>query len=166
MGTGPAVSQTIDKQALLDLLAPPIAALGYELVDLEARTGRNGLLRIYIDKPSGVTVGDCELVSQQVGALLDVEDPLPGRYVLEVSSPGLDRRLRTIEHFDRFKDETVRIELKSPRDGRRRLKGRIVGADEDMISIDVDGTTWNIGLGEIAIARLVPEGDAPRVTKR
>lgn len=160
------MSRAIDIQELLELLEPPIAALGYELVDLEARTGRNGLLRIYIDKPSGVTVGDCERVSQQVGALLDVEDPLPEHYVLEVSSPGLDRRLRTSAHFERFEGETVKVELKAPRDGRRRLKGRIAGVDSDVVAIDVDGTTWKVKLGDIAIARLAPEGDALRVTKR
>lgn len=148
------------------MLEPPIGALGYELVDLEARAGRNGLLRIYIDKPSGVTLSDCEHVSEQVSALLDVEDPLPGHYVLEVSSPGLDRHLRTRAHFQRFEGETVKMELKSPRDGRRRLKGRIVAVDGDVISIDVEGTTWQVNLSDIAIARLAPSGDALRVTKR
>ena len=77
----------------------PVEALGYELVDLDFRVGRRGLLRIFIDKQNGVNLEDCELVSRQLSAYLDVEDPLPGRYVLEVSSPGLDRPLRTLEHF-------------------------------------------------------------------
>lgn len=151
------VSRAMDKRALIELLEPPLEALGYELVDLEARVGRNGLLRLYIDKPSGVAVSDCELVSRQIGALLDVEDPLPGSYVLEVSSPGLDRRLRTLEHFERFRDETIKVELKTPRDGRRRLKGRVVAAEGDTIALDVDGVTWRVKLDDIAVARLVPD---------
>jgi ribosome maturation factor RimP len=156
MGFG-SVSRATDKRALIELLEPPLEALGYELVDLDVRVGRNGLLRLYIDKPSGVMVSDCELVSRQIGALLDVEDPLPGSYVLEVSSPGLDRRLRTLEHFERFRGETVKVELKTPRDGRRRLKGRLVGVQGDAIAVDVDGATWSVELGDIAVARLVPE---------
>jgi ribosome maturation factor RimP len=83
------------KQELIELLEAPLKALGFELVDLDIRLGRNGLLRLYIDKPDGVMLADCEFVSHQIGAFLDVEDPLPGSYTLEVSSPGLDRRLRT-----------------------------------------------------------------------
>ena len=84
------------------LLEPPVQALGYELVDLEARIGGNGLLRVYIDRDDGVDLDDCERVSRQLSAFLDVEEPLPGSYTLEVSSPGLDRPLRTAEHFERF----------------------------------------------------------------
>ena len=93
------MDHAIRKQRLIELLEPPVEALGYELVDLDVRVGRNGLLRIYVDKDDGVNLADCELVSRQLGAFLDVEDPLPGHYVLEVSSPGLDRPLRTLEHF-------------------------------------------------------------------
>ena len=70
--------------------------MGFELADMDAHFGRRGLLRLFIDREGGVTLDDCERVSEQIGALLDVEDPLPGSYVLEVSSPGFDRRLRTL----------------------------------------------------------------------
>ena len=83
------MGQTVDKERLIELIEPPLAALGFELADLDAHLGRRGLLRIFIDREQGVTLEDCERVSAQLGAWLDVEDPLPGSYVLEVSSPGL-----------------------------------------------------------------------------
>ena len=150
------MNQAIDKQGLLELLEPVVRMLGYELVDLDVRFGRNGLLRLYIDKEPNVTLADCELVSGQISAFLDVEDPLPGSYVLEVSSPGFDRRLRTAEHFRRFRDEQVRIELVRPRDGRRRLKGRIGAVAEDTVTVEVDGVDWHVDFDEIGTARLVP----------
>jgi len=154
------VRTTADKQRLIELLEPAVRALGYELVDIDLRLGRHGLLRLYIDRRSdaegGVTLADCELVSGQVGALLDVEDPLPGAYDLEVSSPGLDRRLRTPEHFERFVGRDVRVELKQARDGRKRLKGRLDAVAGGTISMDVDGTAWRVEIADIAEARLVP----------
>src|SRR4029077_7298435 len=98
MGPGPifclnrrrTMGQTVDKDRLIELIEPPLAALGFELADLDAHLGRRGLLRIFIDREQGVTLEDCERVSEQLGAWLDVEDPLPGSYVLEVSSPGFD----------------------------------------------------------------------------
>ena len=130
-------------------------ALGYDLVDLDAHAGRQGLLRIYIDHDEGVDLADCELVSRQMSAFLDVEDPLPGHYVLEVSSPGVDRRLRTLEHFARFADERAQIRLRSPRDGRRKLSGRLLGVRDEHVLIDVDGETWRLEPSEIEQAQLV-----------
>jgi ribosome maturation factor RimP len=150
------MSQPTDKERLIELLEPAVAALGFELTDLEAHVGRRGLLRVYIDREPGVTLADCERVGQQLGALLDVEDPLPGSYVLEVSSPGLDRRLRTLAHFQRFCGEQVKVELKQPRDGRRRLTGRLAGVDGDTVLVEVEGATWRLKRNDIAVARLVP----------
>jgi ribosome maturation factor RimP len=149
--------QTVDKERLIELLEPAVAALGFELTDLDAHAGRRGLLRLFIDREPGVTLADCERVGEQIGAFLDVEDPLPGSYVLEVSSPGLDRRLRTLAHFRRFVNERVKVELKRPRDGRRRLTGLLLGADGGSVEIDVDGATWRVDLNDIAEARLVPQ---------
>jgi ribosome maturation factor RimP len=149
----------IDKPGLIDLLDPVVAALGYELVDLDVRVGRNGMLRLYIDRPAGtegVTLGDCELVSGQVGAFLDVEDPLPWSYVLEVSSPGLDRRLRKTSDFERFAGSEVKVELKRAVEGRRRFRGTLKGVEGDEVAVDVDGTEWHWNLADIAEARLVP----------
>jgi ribosome maturation factor RimP len=151
------MNRVLDKKGLIDLLEPPLQSLGYELIDLEVRTGGDGLLRLFIDREPSVTLADCELVSQQIGAFLDVEDPLPGRYVLEVSSPGLDRRLRTPEHFARFAEFEIRVELVRPIDGRKRFKGRYTVPDEHAIEIDVDGTVWRLPLEDIAVARLIPE---------
>jgi ribosome maturation factor RimP len=151
------VKKAIDKEGLIELLEPTLRTLGYELVDLEVNVGRHGFLRLYIDKEPGVTLSDCEFVSGQIGAFLDVEDPLPGSYVLEVSSPGLDRRLRTGDHFRRFKNEQAKIELLQPRDGRRRIKGRISDVQGTTVTVDVDGVEWQVDISDIGVARLVPQ---------
>jgi ribosome maturation factor RimP len=96
-------------------------------------------------------------VSEQLGAWLDVEDPLPSSYVLEVSSPGFDRRLRTLEHFARFAGERAKVELKDARDGRRHLTGKLAGTEAERVLIDVDGEVWRVPLNDIAMARLAPQ---------
>lgn len=138
------------------MLEPTINALGYELVDLDARFGGNGLLRLFIDKEPAVTLSDCEFVSEQIGAFLDVEDPLPGHYTLEVSSPGLDRRLRTAQHFERFVGEEVKLELSRAKDGRRRFRGTLLGLTDGEIELEVDKERWCLPLADVAEARLVP----------
>jgi ribosome maturation factor RimP len=150
------MGQAIDKERLLELLEPTVTAMGFELADLDAHVGRRGLLRLYIDRPGGVTLDDCQRVSEQVGAWLDVEDPLPGSYVLEVSSPGFDRRLRTAAHFERFGGEQARIELKDPRDGRRKFVGRLAGVEGGVVVLEVDGERVRLPMSEIAVARLAP----------
>ena len=104
----------------------------------------------------GVTLDDCQRVSEQIGALLDVEDPLPGSYVLEVSSPGFDRRLRKLAHFERFRGENAKIELKDARDGRRRFTGRLVGVEGSEVLLEVDGELTRLPFDDIAVARLAP----------
>jgi ribosome maturation factor RimP len=148
--------RTTDKESLLELLEPAVAAMGFELADLDAHFGRRGLLRLYIDRPEGVTVDDCQRVSEQVGALLDVEDPLPGSYVLEVSSPGFDRRLRTLAHFERFSGELAKVELKDAREGRRKLAGKLAGVEGGLVLLEVEGRIWRLPLKDIAEARLAP----------
>jgi ribosome maturation factor RimP len=150
------MGQAIDKERLLELLEPTLTAMGFELADLDAHVGRRGLLRLYIDRPGGVTVDDCQRVSEQVGAWLDVEDPLPGSYVLEVSSPGFDRRLRTAAHFERFGGEQARIELKDARDGRRKFVGKLAGVEGSVVVLEVDGELVRLPLSDIAVARLAP----------
>lgn len=150
------MGQTVDKESLIELLEPTVMAMGFELADIDAHLGRRGLLRLFIDRDGGVTLDDCQLISEQVGAFLDVADPLPGSYVLEVSSPGFDRRLRTLKHFERFKGESVRVELKDVRDGRRNLTGRLVGVESSLVLLEVEGEVWRLPLNDIAMARLVP----------
>ncbi len=141
------------------LLEPTIERLGYELTDLDVRlSGKGGLLRLTIDKPDGIDLDDCEKVSHAVSALLDVEDPVPGEYNLEVSSPGLDRKLTKVEHFQRFEGETLKVTMRFPMDGRRRFRGTLVSSDDENIVVEVDGETYSLPLATIDTARLVPEG--------
>ena len=148
----------LDTQALTDMLEAEVNALGYELVELELKLGqRTGLVRLYIDSEAGVTLDDCERVSHQVSALLDVEDPIPGQYNLEVSSPGLDRVLRIPAHFRRFAGERVKLEIGEPTpEGRRRYTGTLLEAGETGIVMDVDGERVDIAYDNIAKARLAP----------
>jgi ribosome maturation factor RimP len=150
------MGEAVDKERLFELLEPPVAAMGFELADLDAHFGRRGLLRLFIDREGGVTLDDCQRVSEQIGAWLDVEDPLPGSYVLEVSSPGFDRRLRKLKHFERFSGEQARIELKDARDGRRRFTGRLAGVEGSEVLLEVDGELTRLPFGDIALARLAP----------
>ena len=143
---------------LAKLLEPTVERLGYELADLEVRLGgKGGLIRVFIDKADGIGLEDCEKVSLAVSAILDVEDPVPGNYHLEVSSPGLDRKLTKVEHFQRFAGETVKIEMRFPIEGRRRFRGTLVSSDEENIVVEVDGESHSLPLKTIDTARLVPE---------
>lgn len=134
------------RDKLIGLLEPELAKLGYELVELEARTGGAGLVRLYIDTPAGVTLDDCAKVSRRVGALLDVEDPMPGSYELEVSSPGLDRPLRTPAHFGASVGGTVKLQTVRAIDGRRRYKGLLRRMEGDALEVEVDGMVHTIPL--------------------
>jgi ribosome maturation factor RimP len=145
------------------LLEPPIGALGYDVIDIEyAREGSGGVLRIFIDRPSGesdggVTVDDCARVSQAASELLETADPMKGPYTLEVSSPGFDRILRTRAHFERFVGERIFAELKVPMDGRRRYIGTLKSVVNDTIVVEVDGKAYSLPLERIQKARLRPE---------
>ena len=142
------------------LLQPLVEDLGYEFVGLERGSNpKNQALVIYIDTPDGIAVEDCARVSREAAALLDVEDPIPGQYRLEVSSPGLDRPLFTLEHFGQFIGELAQISLYAPQDGRRKFKGKILGTDEGQVLIDQDGVEVTLALENIAKARLVPDYD-------
>jgi len=146
-------------EELATLLEPTVERLGYELSDLEVRlSGKGGRVRVFIDKPDGIGLADCEKVSQAVSALLDVEDPVPGNYDLEVSSPGLDRKLTKSEHFQRFIGELVKVKTRFPVEGRRRFRGKLMAADEDNIVVEVDGELHSLALATIDTARLVPDG--------
>ena len=140
------------------LLEPAIERLGYELTDIEVRLGgQGGLVRLTIDKPDGIDLEDCEKVSHAMSALLDVEDPVPGNYNLEVSSPGLDRKLTKVEHFQRFEGETLKVTMRLPREGRRRFRGKLLSSNEENIVVEVDGESHSLPLTMIDTARLVPE---------
>lgn len=147
-------------QKLSDIVTPVVESLGYELVLLEfAGATRHGTLRLFIDSPGGITVSDCERVSREVAAVLDVEDPIATPYQLEVSSPGLDRPLVTPAHFQRFIGETVKVQLWAARDNRRRYAGVLVAADEQGIELALPEGRVQLPYEDIERARLVPDFD-------
>ncbi|MFN5744975.1 MAG: ribosome maturation factor RimP [Methylococcaceae bacterium] len=143
---------------LVDMLKPVVEGLGYEWVGIEF-DGHQRVLRIYIDTPDGVKVDDCSRVSYQVSGVLDVEDPMPGRYQLEVSSPGMDRPLFALEHFERFKGQMVRLQLTRALDGRRRFKARLQGVDDRDVLLQDEQVSLRIPFDLIDKARLSPEFD-------
>ena len=158
------------------LLAPTVRALGLDLLGAEYLPAPGGaVLRVYIDVPENeaaernVGIEDCERVSREVSAQLDVEDPISGHYTLEVSSPGLERPLFDAAQFARFAGETAKVALKLPQDGRRRLQGRILRVDGDDVAFDVDGKELIVAVDNIDKAKLVPDwvalGLAPAVDK-
>jgi ribosome maturation factor RimP len=136
------------------LLEPTIVGLGYELVDLEL-SNRGRLIRLFIDKPNGVTMDDCVLVSNHVSRVLAVE--MDFEYDrLEVSSPGLDRPLRKEADFCRFNGEKAQLKLRVPLNGRKNFVGVLRGVDGGVLSLEVEGTLLAIDLANLDKARLVP----------
>jgi len=143
------------------MLQPLVEDLGYEFVGIEYNSNpKHSVLRIYIDAENGVGIKDCEIVSRETAALMDVKDPIKSRYNLEVSSPGLDRPLFTLAHFTEFKGQEVKINLFAPQDGRRKFQGSILVVGENTVSVDQDGTEVALDFSNIAKARLVPDYDS------
>jgi len=146
------------RDTLAARLAPLVEGLGYELWELEYAPGRgNGLLRLYIDAAAGITLDDCERVSRAVSEVLDAEDPIPGHYTLEVSSPGLERPLRTAGQFARFAGQTVYVETVQAIEGRRRFKGPLAAVAGGTIEVDADGKRWTLPIDGIRRAHLAPQ---------
>ncbi len=141
-----------------NLLSPLVQSLGYDLIGAEFVPHRgNALLRLYVDVADrGVTVEDCERVSREVEGLLDVENLIPGRYTLEVSSPGLDRPLYTLAHFLRWQGADVDVTLIEPVAGRRRWRGRIDKIEGEQIEIQAVDAAAQFNFRQVAKARLVP----------
>jgi ribosome maturation factor RimP len=155
------------------MLAPTVQSLGLHLLGVEYLPAPGGAtLRLYIDVPEAeaaeraVGIDDCEAVSREVSAQLDVEDPISGNYTLEVSSPGVDRPLFEAAHFARFAGEQAKVGLKLPQDGRRRLTGRIISVEGDTVNFDVDGNPFAVAVGNIDKARLVPDWAALGMVKK
>jgi len=151
------------RDRLIELLEPVVRDLDLALWELEFLSRSNGaLLRLYIDvadsaDETGITVDDCARVSYAVSDVLETADPIPGHYTLEVSSPGLDRVLRTSAHFARFIGEPVRVELSTAINGRKRFSGRLLTATADEIAVEVDGKPMRLSLATVHKARLAPE---------
>ncbi|MFK8042248.1 ribosome maturation factor RimP [Congregibacter brevis] len=137
------------------LLAPTVEALGFELWGTEFLIqGKHSVLRLYIESENGVQVTDCAAVSEQVGAVLDVEEPIGGEYTLEVSSPGVDRRLFRLEQYLAYVGQEVELRLRSPFEGRRKFKGILRGIEDDDIVLLVDDHEYLLPYGDVDRAQL------------
>jgi ribosome maturation factor RimP len=152
----------MDASRLAGLIEPVVEGMGFELWGCEyLPRRRQSLLRVYIDRQEGVTLDDCGRVSHQLSGVLDVEDPIGVPYILEVSSPGLDRLLLNADHFRRFAGEQVKIKLKWLVEGRRNIVARLRGVIDDRVLVDEQQTSreavsYAIPLAAIERARLVP----------
>ncbi|GJJ79687.1 ribosome maturation factor RimP [Pasteurella canis] len=146
------------EQKLQELLQESVEDLGCELWGVECqRSGKYLTVRLYIDKEGGVTVEDCADVSRQVSALLDVEDPISDKYNLEVSSPGLDRALFTLEQYQRYIGEDIAVHLRIPVLERRKWQGKLEKIENDMLTIIVDGQEQVLVFGNIQKANIIPK---------
>ena len=146
------------RQQLEQLAETLVASEGMELVDLEyRREGRRWMLRLFIDKDDGVTLDDCSSISRELGDLLDVKDIIPQAYVLEVSSPGLNRRIRKKEDFARFAGQKVKLRLVAPIDGRRKIVGELEGVEDEAVVVAAPEGRCSVALKDIARANLIYE---------
>ncbi|GAA5140217.1 ribosome maturation factor RimP [Thalassotalea piscium] len=142
---------------LTDMLRPAVEEVGKELLGVEfISAGKHSILRIFIDHENGINVDDCAEVSRQVGAILDVEDPISTEYSLEISSPGLDRPLFDLPHFQEVVGETINVKVSMPLNGRRKFKGKLVSIENDTLIIKVDGEEYELVFSNIDKANLVP----------
>ena len=141
---------------LTDMLRPAVEEVGKELLGIEyISAGNNSVLRLFIDHENGIDVDDCAEVSRQVGAILDVEDPISSEFNLEVSSPGLDRPLFDKAHYEAVIGEIIEVKLSIPLNGRRKFKGVLVAIENDTLIVTVDGEDYDLVLGNIVKAHLV-----------
>ena len=147
-----------DHTHLWELFEPVVSGMGFELIEIEHFPNpKHGVLRLYIDKPGGVVIEDCSAVSRQISALIDVEDPVSGKFNLEVSSPGLDRPLRRLQDFQKFTGSLVKLKTVMPMDGQRNFKGRLLQANEEVVVIETDDEEISLPMSAIDKARIVPE---------
>lgn len=139
-----------------ELVGPIVVALKLELWGCElVRQGKYSLIRIYIDRESGVDISDCEKVSRQVSAVFDVEEPITEEYTLEVSSPGLERPLFRLEQFRKYVGSVIQLRMKKPQDGRKKFKGDLVRVDDNRIVLSLDGDEVDFQHTDIDKANLV-----------
>lgn len=157
-GDVPALSRTSEGKAaeVEALIAPSLVDLGFEIVRVQMMGGQRQVLQIMAERPDGsLSIEDCTLISRTVSALLDVEDPIPGAYNLEVSSPGVDRPLTRLKDFVRYAGWEGRVELSAAHEGRKRFKGRLAGVDGESILLDVEEGRVAVPFRSLAKAKLV-----------
>ena len=143
---------------LTDILSPAVEETGKELLGVEfINAGKHSVLRIYIDHPNGIDVDDCAEVSRQVGAILDVEDPISSEYNLEVSSPGLDRPLFKMAHYQEIIGGIINVKLSIPLNGRRKFKGKLETIEGNTLIITVDGEAYEIDIKNVDKGHIVPQ---------
>ncbi|MDP7591858.1 MAG: ribosome maturation factor RimP [Litorilituus sp.] len=146
------------EQKLTDMLRPAVEETGKELLGVEfISAGNNSILRLFIDHENGINVDDCAEVSRQVGAILDVEDPISSEYNLEVSSPGLDRPLFELSHFQEVVGETINVRLSMPLNGRRKFKGILSAIENDTLIVEVDSIDYELVISNVDKANLVAQ---------
>jgi len=148
-----------DLERITEMAQRVAVSEGLTLIDVQLKGGRGSqLLRVYIDKPEGISHADCQLVSEQLSAMLDVEDPYPGSYTLEVSSPGLDRELVKASDFAHFAGRKARVVVREPVDNQKVLEGRLAGIETGRVRLDLgDAGLKELELSNIQKARLVVE---------
>jgi ribosome maturation factor RimP len=152
----PPADPTVQPPELSKLIDSELELLGFERVKLEVvGSPRSPIVRLFIDKPGGVTVGECAMVSRTLGLVLEREDPFPGRYLLEVSSPGNNRPLVTEAHFQRFADSEARVTTERVGEGRITYTGRIRSCINDVLTLATDGGDVEIGLRDVTRANLI-----------
>ncbi|MBL0711434.1 MAG: ribosome maturation factor RimP [Colwellia sp.] len=144
------------EQKLTDMLRPAVEETGKTLLGVEfISAGNNSVLRLFIDHENGIDVDDCAEVSRQVGAILDVEDPISSEYNLEVSSPGVDRPLFELSHFQQVVGEIVNVKLSIPLNGRRKFKGILAAIENDTLIVEVDSIDYELAINNVDKANLV-----------
>ena len=147
-------------EQLRELIEPVVTGLGFELWGLEyLNQGKHSVLKIFIEAEAGIDVDDCASVSRQVSGLLDVEDPLKGKYTLEVSSPGMDRRLFQLAQFEMFKGVKIKVSLRSPFDGKRKFTGLLCGVEDEDVVLRLGEEEFLFPFADIDRAQVVPEFD-------
>lgn len=143
---------------LQELIQPGVEALGYKLWGIEyLAQGQHSTLRVYIDSEDGINVDDCAKASHQISGVLDVEDPISGQYNLEVSSPGMDRPLFTLEQFAEYAGNQVQLRLRVPFEGRRKFKGLLNGVEGEDVLVIVDQDEYLLPIDYIDKANVIPQ---------
>ena len=145
-------------QKIADMIAPTLESMGYELVRVTFTGGEHQILQIMAEKEDGtMTIEGCEEVSRAVSVLLDVEDPIKGQYELEVSSPGLDRPIFTIEQFRKYIGETIKLRLYEKINERKRFTGVLISVENDVILINCENEDFEVPVNMVDKAQLVPQ---------